>query len=138
VKDELSPIGKAGEEVGGVVIVIGLVGLTILVPGLAGYWLLGEGPIVNILMRTGALISLVGLSGLPGVLVVTIGMGVPQSIGLNIRPSVSIAVALAASVGAVWWQGLFGFLAVLSGLSVAWRAWLWERRAKRASATHAA
>lgn len=117
----------------GIVIVIGLLGLTILVPGLSGYWLLGEGPIVNPLMRTGAFISLVSLSGLAGVLVVTAGVGVPQSIGLKLHPAILISVALTASAGAVWWQGLFGGLMVVGGLSVVWRAWLWERRARKVS-----
>lgn len=125
----LSPLGKAGEEVTGVAIIVGVIGLAILAPGLFGLWLPGEGPIVLVIVRAGAFISLVGISAFLGTLLMLLGVGILEYLSFHSYPALLRSGAHLISAGVACWHGEFGILVALSATSVLWREWTWKRRA---------
>jgi len=127
----LSSLGKAGEEIVLVAIKAGVIGVTILAPGLFGIWLLDESPVVQVVVRIGAFVLLVGTAAFTGMLLTILCIGIPEYLGFRSYPALLRTGALLISATAVLWHGpLFGILVVISAASTLWRGWFWKRRVR--------
>lgn len=127
-KTGLSPLGKAGEEFVRVAAIAGGIGVTILAPGIFGLWLFDESPVVQMVVRVGAFVLLVGIATFAGTLLTVLGVGIPEYFGFRSYPSLLRASAFIVSAAVAWWYGVFGILLVISAASILWRERFWKQR----------
>lgn len=131
-KTRFSPLGRAGEEIVRVATIVGGIGVTILVSGLFGIWLLDESPVLQVVVRAGAFVSLVGITLFAGTLLTILGVGIPEYFGFRLYPALLRVGALLISAAVGWyWLEAFGILLVISVASTLWRERFWNRHVEK-------
>jgi hypothetical protein len=109
--------------------IVGGIGVTILIPGLFGIWLFDKSPAIQVIIRVGAFVLLVGITLFAGTLLTVLGVGIPEYFGFRLYPAL-LRVGVLLISAAVGWYCLeaFGILLVIGVASALWRERFWKRR----------